>query len=329
MAKEKVEMFRRSKSKPPTGALLPGGRRLDTTPAVPAQEGGPWEKPENNAKRNTGAADQASVEYETDEDEFSDVNDDHQLMKSEPTIIYETDEDELEGEDPGTISSPPFVRLVTLGQSKRSPGDTLLNIAECPQVRHEHPWMKTEQRVDDERGDGVLERRKATAKRRSKEEYSLAYFNLWWRRMEREAAKMIVNKEVEEERDRQERSLRNMLTNKKRKTASEMEVEGVTVTDSVMRLTMESQQFSSPNDRDDNLLGPRTMNPLVGREIQYSGVNMPKFGGDRVLSARNASFECTQESKMDDVIFGQHHTLPDLAPVSDVDNGKFTGGDME
>jgi hypothetical protein len=310
MAKEMVDEFKKSKSTPPSGASLPGGSRLDTTPAVPAQGGGPWEKQENTAKRNMVAAHQAPVEYETDEDEFADDRDDHQLMRNEPSIVcvpiitYETDEDEFEGEDPGPTSNPPFVRSVTLGQSKRSPGDTLLNSAECPQVRHEHPWMRTEQRVDGEHGDGVLMRKKATAKRKDTKEYSLAYFNLWWRRMEREAAKVIVMEEGETLRNTQERSLRSMLTNRK--------------TDGVGRATLAPPFPSNPDGRDVELLGPESSNTLVGTDRVFSGVVWPGISGrDRVLSADIAIYEWTQENN---IINGQHHTLPDRAPESKPNN---------
>ena len=106
---------------------LPGGSKLDTTPAVPVLGQEPGEISENTAKQNVVAHQHNHIESMAIEDENA--------------LGYETDEDEF---DPGSRSSRPSnMHLVTLGQSNWSPGDTLLISTECPQVQDEHPWMKT------------------------------------------------------------------------------------------------------------------------------------------------------------------------------------------
>ena len=59
-------------------------------------------------------------------------------------------------EDHRPISTRPSnAQRVTLGQSKRSPGDPLMNISGVSQVQHEHPWLKVVHEGEDESGNVV------------------------------------------------------------------------------------------------------------------------------------------------------------------------------
>ena len=128
--------------------------------------------------------------YETDEEEFSD-------KKVEP-VVYETDEEEFE--DPRTTCVP--VPILTSFIITRDQAD-----------HHAQPT---------ERGEWVLRRRKVSAKR-MKNQYNLAYFTLWWNRMEREAKRASKDKAVEVVRAKNKMRLQSMLDCGERRTASEMD----------------------------------------------------------------------------------------------------------
>ena len=105
--------------------ILPGGSRLDTTPAVPVLGQEPGEITENTAKQDVVALQHNHIDnmvLETNEGEL-------RVLKSEEENDleqYETDEEEF---DPGTRSNRPSdMHLVTLGQSNWSPGDTLFSL---------------------------------------------------------------------------------------------------------------------------------------------------------------------------------------------------------
>ena len=143
--KRKVEEFRRIKTATPMPeglpVTLPGGSRLDTTPAVTVLD---------MLAPNLGQ--QEGYDYETDEEEFGGREDD-QDDQEDAMDQYETDEEEF---DPGPTSNGlTSMQQVNLGQSNRSPGDTLEYKSECPQVQDEHPCMKAESEEDDEHCDGV------------------------------------------------------------------------------------------------------------------------------------------------------------------------------
>ena len=230
--KRKVEEFRRIKTATPMPEglpdTLPGGSRLDTTPAVTVLD-----------MLAPHLGQQEGYDYETDEEEFGGREDD-QDDQEDAMDQYETDEEEF---DPGPTSNGlTSMQQVNLGQSNRSPGDTLEYKSECPQVQDEHPCMKAASEEDDEHGDGVrgtevhyetdedeFEREEEpvilpggsrldttpavpvqnlragksrnTAKRNvlavprrtsgtvPAQEYHLGFFNLWWSRMLREGMK--------------------------------------------------------------------------------------------------------------------------------------------
>ena len=206
-----------------------------------------------------------TLEYETDEDEFASEEDCHQLMKyePEPSILPEGSRLDttlavpaLLKEDHRPISTRPSnAQRVTLGQSKRSPGDPLMNISGVSQVQHEHPWLKVVHEGEDESGNvapgyetdedefaggeepsilpegsrldttlavtatappGVrkvrrVKRRTFHTQSGGYSNSSLGYFSLWWGRMEREAARDMMNIQRESVRCRQEEMLRSMM----------------------------------------------------------------------------------------------------------------------
>ena len=112
--------------------------------------------------------------------------------------MYETDEEEFE--DPITTAVPvPILTsfIITRDQAGQHAQTT-------------------------ERGEGVLRRRKVSAKR-IKNQYNLAYFTLWWNRMERGAIRASKDKAVEVLRAKNKIRLQSMLDCGERRTASEMD----------------------------------------------------------------------------------------------------------
>ena len=170
-----------------------------------------------------------------------------------------------------------------------------------------------------------------------KEVYCLAYFNLWWNRMEREAVRTIKDRVMEAERGKQEMSLRGMLTTIESDTALEMDLDSMLMKENSTKMMdcgldnlNEPQHLKIPEYRDDNLLGIFS-NASGGKQEHLRGANNVDSGGGMALSEnRTVSFEQPQDFGTYYVSFGQHQADDNFTQHFanfDVDNTGFTGGD--